>query len=60
MHRGYGGKPVDPVKGWEYNVWADIPSSQATFAAPWLSMTLTPLTYKVSKRYLIICAPNIE
>lgn len=31
------------MKGWEYNVWADIPSSQATFSAPFLSMTITPL-----------------
>ena len=49
MYRGYAsskyprGRPVDPVKGWEYNVWADIPSSQTTFAAPWASMTITPL-----------------
>lgn len=31
------------MKGWEYNVWADIPSSQATFNAPFLSMTISPL-----------------
>ena len=49
VYRGYAsskyprGRPVDPVKGWEYNVWADIPSSQTTFAAPWASMTITPL-----------------
>jgi inosine-uridine nucleoside N-ribohydrolase len=79
VYTGYGGRPVDPVKGCEclhaftislslpcttfarlcgvgcvplrsnaicageYNVWADIPSSQATFSAPFLSMTITPL-----------------
>jgi inosine-uridine nucleoside N-ribohydrolase len=43
IYRGYGGRPVHPTKGWEYNVWADVPAAQATFGAPFLSLTITPL-----------------
>jgi len=40
VHVGYGGKPEpDP----EYNVVADVPAARAVLAAPWQSITWTPL-----------------
>jgi len=40
VYRGYQGSPEPSA---EWNVVADIASCQKTFAAPWKSMTITPL-----------------